>query len=184
MISFITLAAAEVAKEGNPIKEILETFGVSWWYFLSQVISFTIVALLLQKFAYKPILTVLEERRNRIAEGLENAAKIKVQLAEAQKTSAEVIAKANAEAQRMIDEARASAKSLGERESQAAIATAEQIITKAREATVIEREKAFADLKREVSRLVIDTTSKVTGKVLTADDQKRLSEESARELAA
>ena len=38
--------------------------------------------------------------------------------------------------------------------------------------------------RREVSRLVIDTTSKVTGKVLTADDQKRLSEESARELAA
>ena len=49
---------------------------------------------------------------------------------------------------------------------------------------MIEREKAFAELKREISRLVIDTTSKVTGKVLTADDQKRLSEEASRELAA
>ena len=184
MIAFITLAAAEVAKESNPFKEIAETFGVSWWYFLCQIISFAIVALLLQKFAYKPILTVLEERRHRIAEGLENAAKIKVQLAEAQKTSSDIIQKANAEAQKMIDDARASAKSLGERESQAAIATAEQIITKAREATVIEREKAFAELKREISRLVIDTTSKVTGKVLTADDQRRLSEEASRELAA
>lgn len=184
MIAFITLAATEVAKEGNPLKEIAETFGVSPWYFLSQVISFAIVALLLQKFAYKPILTVLEERRNRIAEGLENAAKIKVQLAEAQKTSSDIIQKANTEAQKMIDDARAAAKSLGERESQAAIATAEQIITKAREATVIEREKAFADLKREISRLVIDTTSKVTGKVLNSDDQKRLSEEASRELAA
>ena len=184
MIAFITIAAAEVAKEGNPFKEIAETFGVSWWYFLSQLISFAIVALLLQKFAYKPILTVLEERRNRIAEGLENAAKIKLQLADAQKTSADLIAKANVEAQKMIDEARAAAKTLGERESQAAIATAEQIITKAREATVIEREKAFADLKREIARLVIDTTAKVTGKVLTAADQKRLSEEASRELAA
>ncbi|MEO7319903.1 MAG: F0F1 ATP synthase subunit B [Chthoniobacteraceae bacterium] len=184
MISFITLAAAEVSKEGNPIKEIAETFGVSWWYFLSQVISFTIVALLLQKFAYKPILTVLEERRTKIATGLENAAKIQLQLAEAQKTSSDIIQKANVEAQKMIDEARAAAKALGERESQAAIATAEQIITKAREATVIEREKAFAELKREISRLVINTTSKVTGKVLTADDQRRLSEEAYRELAA
>ena len=184
MIPFITLAAAEVAKEGNPIKEIAETFGVSWWYFLSQVISFTIVALLLQKFAYKPILKILEERRIKIAEGLENAAKIKLQLADAQKTSAEVIGRANAEAQKMIDEARAAAKAIGERESQAAIATAEQIIAKAREATVIEREKAFSDLKREVSRLVIDTTAKVTGKVLTGDDQRRLSEEASRELAA
>ena len=42
----------------------------------------------------------------------------------------------------------------------------------------------LAELKREVGRLVIDTTSKVTGKVLTADDQKRLSEEAAREVAA
>jgi F-type H+-transporting ATPase subunit b len=184
MTSFITLAAAEVATEGGPIKQIAETFGVSWWYLLSQIISFTLVCFLLQKFAYKPILTVLEERRNRIAEGLENAAKIKQQLAEAQKTSSEIINKANVEAQRMIEEARAAAKSLQERESQAAIATAEQIISKAREATVIEREKAFADLKREITRLVIDTTSKVTGKVLTTEDQRRLSEEAARELAA
>lgn len=184
MIAFITLAAAEVTKEGGPLKEIAETFGVSWWYFLSQVISFALVALLLQKFAYKPILTVLEERRHRIAEGLENASKIKVQLAEAQKTSSDIIQKANAEAQKMIDEARAAAKAIGERESQAAIATAEQIIIKAREATVIERDKAFADLKREISRLVIDTTSKVTGKVLTGDDQNRLAQETSRELAA
>ena len=184
MISFITLAAAEVVKETNPFKDVAETFGLTWWYFLSQVVSFTLVCLLLSKFAYKPILKVLEERRTKIAEGLENAAKIKLQLADAQKTSAEVIGRANAEAQRMIDEARAAAKALGERESQAAIATAEQIITKAREATVIEREKAFAELKREVARLVIDTTAKVTGKVLTADDQRRLSEEASRELAA
>ena len=184
MISFITLAAAEVAKEGNPIKEIAETFGVSAWYLCSQIVSFTIVAFLLYKLAYEPILKVLEERRTKIAEGLENAAKIKLQLADAQKTAADVIGKANAEAQKMIDEARAAAKAIGERESQAAIATAEQIIAKAREATVIEREQAFSDLKREVARLVIDTTSKVTGKVLTADDQRRLSEEASRELAA
>ena len=184
MLSFITLAAAEISKEPGVIEKTLETFGVSWWTFLCQVISFSIVALLLQKLAYKPILKVLEERRVKIAEGLENAAKIKLQLADAQKTSAEVIGRANAEAQKMIDEARAAAKAIGERESQAAIATAEQIIAKAREATVIEREKAFSDLKREVSRLVIDTTAKVTGKVLTADDQRRLSEEASRELAA
>ena len=76
MTSFLILAAAEV-KDGGPLKEIAETFGVSWWYFLSQCFSFTIVALLLQKFAYKPILNVLEERRNKIAEGLANAEQIK-----------------------------------------------------------------------------------------------------------
>jgi len=168
----------------SPFKQVTETFGVTWWYFLAQCISFSLVAFLLQKFAYKPILKILEERRQKIAQSLENAQKIKEQLAEAQQAAAKVIEKANAEAQRMIDEARAAAKVLQERESQAAVAQAAQIIAKAREATAVEREKVFADLKREVARLVIDTTSKVTGKVLTTDDQRRLTEEASRELAA
>jgi F-type H+-transporting ATPase subunit b len=184
MISFITLAVTEAATDGGPVKQIAETFGVTWWYFLCQCISFSLVAFLLNKFAYKPILQILEERRQKIAQGLENAQKIKEQLAEAQKSAAQVIERANAEAQKMIDEARTAAKALQERESQAAVAQAAQIIAKAREATEVEREQAFAELKREVTRLVIDTTSKVTGKVLTTEDQRRLSEEAKRELAA
>ena len=62
-----------------------ETFGFDIRVFLSQVISFILVALLLKRFAYKPILKVLEERRQRIAEGLLNADKIKQQLAEAER---------------------------------------------------------------------------------------------------
>ena len=120
MISFITLAAAEAGTEGGPVQQIVETFGLSWWYFLSQCISFSLVAFLLHKFAYKPILTVLEVRRQKIAEGLQNAQKIKEQLAEAQNSAAKLSNKANAEAQKMIDEARAAAKALQERETQAA----------------------------------------------------------------
>src|SRR6266516_2863596 len=91
-----------------------ETFGWNWQLFLSQVISFCIVALLLRKFAYKPILGVLEERRRRIEEGLINADKIKKELAEAEKHYQEILAKANADAQKMIDEARASSAHLAE----------------------------------------------------------------------
>lgn len=161
-----------------------ETFGFNPWLFFSQIISFCIVAFLLQKFAYKPVLNVLEERRQKIADGLANAEKIKQQLAESELRYQEIISKANAEGQKLIDEARAAAKTLQERESQRAIAEAEQIVAKAHEATVADREREFAALKKEISRLVIDTTSKVTGKVLTGDDQRRLSEEASRELAA
>ena len=59
------------------------TFGLDLPHFIAQVISFSIVAGLLFKFAYKPILTVLEERRQRIADGLANADKIKTELARA-----------------------------------------------------------------------------------------------------
>lgn len=165
-------------------KDVAEQFHFNWILFLSQIVSFLIVAGLLYAFAYNPILEVLEERRKKIADGLANAAKIKQQLADAEAKHAEILSRANDEAQKMIEEARSSAAALAEKRQQQAIADAEAIITKAREALTLERDRAFADLRREVGRLVVDTTGKVTGKVLTSDDQRRLSEEAAREIAA
>ena len=179
----LTILAA-AGSFGDMIKDTAETFGWNLQLFLSQVISFVIVAVLLRRFAYKPILNVLHERRERIAESLRNADKIKQQLAEAEKRHAEILAKANAEAQRMIDEARESAAHMAERKEQEAIAAAEQIIAKAREASMLEHERTMAELKRELGRLVVETTAKVTGKVLTSEDQRRLQEEAARQLAS
>jgi F-type H+-transporting ATPase subunit b len=174
------LAAADLAQVA---KDTAETFGWNLQLFLSQVISFVIVAFLLRRFAYKPILAVLEERRQRIAEGLLNAEKIKQELAEAEKRYAEILAKANDQAQKMINEARESSAHLAERKQQEAIAAAEQIITKAHETAALEHERTMAQLKRELGRLVVETTAKVTGKVLTSEDQKRLQEEAARQVA-
>src|SRR6267378_7047468 len=166
------------------LRDTAETFGWNPWLFLSQVISFVIVAAALKRFAYKPILAVLEQRREQIAQAQLNAEKIKQQLAEAEQRHAEILAKANVEAQRMIDEARTSSGILAERKQQEAIAAAEEILAKAREASAIEHERTMAQLKRELGRLVVDTTAKVTGKVLTPDDQRRLHEEAARTLSA
>jgi len=174
------LAAAGV---GELVRDTAETFGWNPWLFLSQVISFIIVAAALRAFAYKPILAVLHQRREQIAQAQLNAEKIKQQLAEAEQRHAEILAKANAEAQRMIDEARTSSGILAERKQQEAIAAAEEIVAKAREASAIEHERTMAQLKRELGRLVVDTTAKVTGKVLTPDDQRRLQEEATRQIA-
>ena len=177
------LIAATSGGFADMLRDTAETFGWNPWLFLSQVISFAIVAFLLRRFAYKPILGVLEERRQRIAEGLLNAEKIKKQLDEAENRYAEILAKANAEAQKMIDEARESSAHLAERKQQEAIAAAEQIIAKAREAAALEHERTMESLKRELGRLVVDTTAKVTGKILTPEDQQRLQEEALRQLA-
>src|SRR5436190_305054 len=175
------LAAADLVEMA---RETGETFGFDTKIFLSQVVSFVIVALILRQFAYKPILAVLEERRQRISEGLLNAEKIKQQLAEAEQRHAEILSQANAQAQKMIDEARESAAHVAERKQQEAVVAAEQIMAKAREASAIEHEKTMADLKRELGRLVVDTTAKVTGKVLTSEDQRRLQDEASRQLAS
>jgi F-type H+-transporting ATPase subunit b len=165
------------------LKDTAETFGWNWELFLSQVVSFMIVALLLRRFAYKPILAILEDRRRKIEEGMLNAEKIRKELAEAEKRYQEIVTKANADAQRMIDEARESSAHLAERKQQEAIGAAEQILAKAKEAAALEHERQMQNLKRELGRLVVDTTAKVTGKVLTPEDQRRLQEEAARQIA-
>ena len=177
-VTFLAAAGA-----GELVRETAETFGWNPWLFLSQVISFIIVAAALRAFAYKPILAVLHQRRDQIAQAQLNAEKIKQQLAEAEERHAEILAKGNADAQRMIDEARTSSGILAERKQQEAIAAAEEILAKAREASAIEHERTMAQLKRELGRLVVDTTAKVTGKVLTPDDQRRLQEEATRQIA-
>lgn len=179
------MVATSAAAQGfsDMLRDTAETFGWNWKLFLAQVVSFCIVALLLRKFAYKPILAVLEDRRRKIEEGQLNAEKIRKELAEAEKRYQEIVGKANAESQRMIDEARASAAHLSERKQQEAITAAEQIVAKAKEAAALEHERQMQALKRELGHLVIETTAKVTGKVLTPDDQKRLQEEAARQVA-
>ncbi len=168
----------------NPIQEISRTFGFNVHHFIAQVISFLIVAALLYKFAYKKVLNVLEARRVEIASGLANAEKIKAELTRTEAARQEVLSQANAQANKLIEEARAAAARVQEVETQKAIATATDIVNKARQAAEAEHARMLADLKREVGRLVVDTTSKVTGKILSVDDQKRLSEETNKQLAA
>jgi len=177
------IIAAASGGAADILRETADTFGWNWKLFLAQVISFCIVAFLLRRFAYKPILAGLEDRRRRIEEGQLNADKIRKELAEAEKRYQEIVTKANADAQKMIDEARTSAAHLSERKQQEAISAAAQIVAKAKEAAVLEHERQMQALKRELGHLVVETTAKVTGKVLTSEDQKRLQEEAARQVA-
>jgi len=180
-MTLLTFLAADTV---GPVQEIANQFGVDWWKLISQMISFSVVVFVLNKYAYKPILDVLAERRRKIAEGLAHAEESRTQRASAQQEAAAIIAKAGTDAQRIIDEAKAAAKVLQDREAQRATVEAEQIVNKAKQAADREHTKMLATLKKQVARLVIDTTTKVTGRILTDDDQKRLSEEAARVVAA
>jgi F-type H+-transporting ATPase subunit b len=170
------------AQGGGQIEQIARTFGVDWGHLISQTISFIIVCVLLYFFAYKRVLTILEERRQRIAEGLQNAEKIKAELARAEQQRQEIFQQANAQATRLIEEAREAAAKVQAQETQKAIAAAEQIIAKARQAAEADHARMLTELKREVGRLVVQTTATVTGKILTPEDQRRLAEDTAKQI--
>ena len=166
------------------LQGILHNFGVEWPLFISQLIVFLIVMFILKRFAFGPIIQVLEERRRKIAESMENADKIKKDLAAAQARQQAVLDDANAQAQKMVAEARTSADAVRARLEQEANAEAERIVARAREAGELETARMKADFQREAGRLVVLTAQKVSGKILTPDDQKRLAEDAARQAVA
>jgi F-type H+-transporting ATPase subunit b len=182
MNSFVMFAAAPGLLE--QAAQTGEQFGFNKSIFVSQVISFLIVAFLLKKFAFGPIQKILVERRERIEEGLKNADRIKSELAKTEAARLEILNKANTQANKLIEEARAAAARVQETETQKAIAAAEQIIVKAREAAEADRNRMVNELRKEIGALVVKATSQVTGKILTIDDQKRLTEETNKQLAA
>jgi F-type H+-transporting ATPase subunit b len=170
--------------DGNPVAEIAKSFSVTWQTFLSQLVLVLLVAVSLKKWAFGPIQKVLEERRERIAKGLADAEQMERELASARAKAQGILEDANAQAGKLIEEARAAAARVREAETQKAIASANDIVAKARQAMDAERHRMLGDLRREVGRLVVATTARVTGKVLSPDDQQRLAEEANRHLAA
>lgn len=166
------------------VEAIAKTFGVDWSHLLAQIISFAIVCALLIRFAYRPVLKMLEERRQQIAQGLANTEKIKAELARTEVQRHEVMMQANTQAAQLIEEARLAAARLQEQEIQKAVAAAQQIIAQSREAAAQDYARMLAELRREVGNLVIQTTAVVTGKILNAEDQRRLAEETEKRLRA
>src|SRR5471032_2468094 len=121
--------------------------GIDWRILLAQTISFSIVFFVLWKFAYGPIFNMLQARREKIAEALANAEKIKADVAKTEIERQKVLADAGDKANKLIDDARQAAARVRETETKKAIAAAEQIVTKAREAAAQEHSQMLAELK-------------------------------------
>lgn len=168
----------------DTLNQISLTFGLSWPKLLAQIVLFGLVYLFLKKFAFGPVVAIFEERRRRIEESQLNAEKIKKQLAESEIRCQELLRKANGEAQRIIEEGRTSSDALSQKQLQQAVREAEGIIAKAKEAVELERAKMVAEVKKEMVHLVVDTTSKVAGRILTPSDQERLAGETVKQIAA
>jgi F-type H+-transporting ATPase subunit b len=175
-------ALQTTAESGSQLEEIARTFGVDWPHLLAQIVSFGIVCAVLYLLAYTPILKILQARRQQIADGLDNAKKIKAELARIETERHAILARAGDEGKQLIEQARAAAARVQAEETRKAIAAAEQVLVRAHEATERDRARMFAELKREIGRLVVQTTAAVTGKVLTPEDHRRLSEETASRL--
>lgn len=164
--------------------ELLETLGVDWGKLIGQIVCFAIIFAIFRTFAFKPVQGMLEHRRKKIEESLANAAKIKTELAEVEGQRRAILEEARQKAETIIEQAETSAHAKSEKQLQDAVAQAEAIVRKAQDAMATERQKMISEVKQEVAKLVVETTSKVVGKVLSEDDQKRLNKETEDHLVS
>lgn len=182
--SLFLLAAASTEAAGNGvISDLAGKFGVEWTTVVAQAINFVVVGFLLWKFAYKPVIATLEERQQKIAEGLQFAEKAKVDLAEAEKRQAELLREANASAQQILHAARESAKAFEDKMKGETAAQIEDMRRRADEANELERQKMLSEVRSEIARLVVLTSGKVLQRELQSPERDRLNAAAIEEIA-
>ena len=149
----------------------------------AQVVNFLILLFILKKFLYKPLLKVLDERRQKIADSLKNAEEIELRLAETQEKIDKMMAKASDEIQKMHDETKKENALLKEEGKKDVEAQAALILQKTQEAARAESDKMRGEIRGEMASLVELALHKVTGKIITKEDQKKIIEREVRNLS-
>ncbi len=155
----------------------MEALGINFGLLIVQIIAFIIVFLTLNAWVYKPMLDMMETRKQKIAQGLEDARVASDARANAEKEAAKVLAEAQAEAGKVVREATERAASAGKDVKAAAEAEA----AKAREAAMaeaeLERNRILGDLRGQVAALAIAAANKLVGETLDEKKQRALIDE-------
>jgi F-type H+-transporting ATPase subunit b len=176
-------AAAAHGEAAGGLWQITQDFGISLPGILAQILSFSIGAWVLWKFAFKPVLATLDERQRQIESGLTYAKEMEAKLAAAQQESTALVKQAQIEATRVIDEARKAAKDHLDRQTHEATAKTTDLFAKAQQAIELEHKKMLAGARTEIARLVVTTTERVLAQQLSDADRAAYNAAASRELA-
>jgi len=174
-----TAAAGEAA---TGITAIFRNFGISWPFLLAQIVNFCVVAFVLWRYAFKPVLATLDERQRRIAAGLQYADEMKAKLEAVQQEGLASAKRAQVEASKIIEDARKAAKEFLDKQEQESVAKANDILVKAQQVIELEKKKMLAEARTEIARLVVSITQRVLSKELTEAERGRYNESASKEL--
>ena len=174
--------AAASGESAGAVTRIMNDFGIRAPLLLAQIVNFSIVAFLLWKFAFKPVMATVEDRRRKIDDGLKYANEMKARLEAAQKETAVQLREAQIKGQQIVAEAQKAAKEFADRQQKEATAKAGEFIVKAQAAIDLEKKKMLADARTEIARLVVATTERVLAKELSEADRSRFNASAAGEL--
>jgi F-type H+-transporting ATPase subunit b len=157
--------------------EALGKLGINPAFLLSQVVNFIILFIILSVVVWKPFLKMMDERRQRIQNGLEDAEAASRERARAEQEYEKRLAEAKREADKIIAEATQKGESAREEILAEARARAEKAVSDGREIVERERQQMLAELRSQVAALSIAAANKVIGEALDEQRQRRLIDE-------
>lgn len=155
----------------------MAALGINLGFFLFQVFNFSIVAILLYAWAYKPILRMLQNRKEKIAQGLEDARVAAEARENAEKEAREIIAKAQSEAQQKIREGTERAEVSAREVLARADVDSAKIREDARAEIAQERDRILADVRGQIAALAMAAAQRLIGDALDEQRQRDLIQE-------
>ncbi|MBI4003415.1 MAG: F0F1 ATP synthase subunit B [Candidatus Omnitrophica bacterium] len=149
---------------------------------VSQAISFIVLLWLLRRFAWRPLLTILDERRRHIETTLQDVASKKTELEQLQAAYAQRLAKIDDEARVKIQQAVLEGKRIAIEVQEEARAQAQVILAKSKETVELELAKAKVTLRDQVADMTVEAVERVLQQKLDAKTDRALVERALDEL--
>ena len=160
----------------NPLIEVRT--GLMIW----TLVCFAITFFVLKRYAFGPVQKIIDERRQRIRQALDEADNARAEARRLLEEHRSMMQQARGDAEQILAEARRVAEAQRERMRDELEADRQRRIDETTKQIEAETRRALEQIRAEVAELTLLATSRVTGKVLTDDDHRRLIEESIREL--
>jgi F-type H+-transporting ATPase subunit b len=158
-------------------------FGVNWYDFISQAISFLIIAWVLNKFVFKTVMKTVADRRREVEEAAANNERIRRELQAVENAREEALRKAREQADRVISIAKANVAELLEQEKIRCELLGNEMLTKAREDALLDQARLKTELKAEIATMIVNLTAKLAQMNLTAADRDRMLQAAIKEIA-
>ena len=162
--------------------ELISKLGIDWKLLVAQIVNFFILLFVLYKFAYKPVLEMLEKRSKTIEKGIHDAKASEERLKEIEQTRRKILDEAAREVGKLLEKAKADAEAMKKDLMADANEQAEDLLRRTKALVAEEKEKMTEDVKKEVAKFIILATGKILQREFSDSDQKRVDDAVALEM--
>ncbi len=184
LLGYISSPLAAILAQEEEGGGLLGALGVNLFSFLWQLFAFLVLLFVLRKYAYRPVMNMLDERANRIRNSMETAERVQREMAEMEQRSRQMLEQSRRESQAVITQAQQTAERIQAQAQESARNQANEIVSRAQVEINRERVEAMAQLRREVADLAITAASRVVRRELDPQTHIRLINETLAESGA